>query len=510
MLKYLSNRRNKRNQKGTDSQIVKSTTVFSKTEKNKDMLKQLIKASLDIVYYDFETPDKKRFLVVFMDDIINKEILDRDVIGALISGTLAQPESQENISVEYLKSLIHFSNIDTSDSFEEIVTKILAGGVIIFADGLKCALTLPSQGWQQRSIVEPEAEIITKGPREGFVETLKTNRSMIRRKLQNPNLLFEELNLGTETNTSVNLVYIDDIVNHQILEMLKNRLQKIELDAILDATYVEEIIRDEQMSPFNTIGYTERPDVVVAKLLEGRIAIMFDGTPVVLTLPFLFVENLQINEDYYTNYFVASINRIIRYISFLLTVFVPGLYVALVTYHHEIIPQKLLFSLIASRIGVPFPTIIEVIVMIIVFELLRESGLRLPKSLGQTVSIVGALVLGQAAVEAKFISAPVVIVIAITAITSFIFYQINGAVIIIRFIVMIMGALFGLYGVIFGLIGMFIHLYGLQSFGIPYMSYIGSTKEQELKDTIVRAPWWYMVLRPKLISTRNFIRKGRV
>lgn len=510
MLKKLSKKQYMHKQKEQNNQTIESNVVFTKIEKNKDMLKMLIKPSLDIVYYDFETPDRKKILVVFMSDIINKEILDRDVIGALISGTLAQIEPHKNISVEYLKSLIHFSDIGTNDNFNEIVTKLLSGDVILFADGLKSALTLPSQGWQQRSIIEPDAEIITKGPREGFVETLKTNRSMIRRKLQNPNLQFEELTLGNETNTSVNIVYIDDIVNNQILEMLKKRLEKIELDAVLDANYVEEIIRDEQLSPFNTIGYTERPDVVVAKLLEGRIAIMFDGTPIVLTLPFLFIENLQINEDYYTNYFVASINRIIRFLSFLLTVFVPGLYVALVTYHHEIIPQKLLFSLIASRIGVPFPTIIEVLAMIIVFELLRESGLRLPKSLGQTVSIVGALVLGQAAVEAKFISASVVIVIAITAITSFIFYQINGAVIIIRFIVTIMGALFGLYGVTFALIGMFIHIYGLQSFGIPYMSYIGSTKAQELKDTIIRAPWWYMVLRPKLISTRNFIRKGRV
>ena len=189
--------------------------------------------------------------------------------------------------------------------------------------------------------------------------------------------------------------YIDDIVNKDILTELKKRLAKIDLDAILDSSYIEELIRDEQFSPFNTIGYTERPDVVIAKLLEGRIAVLCDGTPVVLTLPFLFLENLQANEDYYTSFVAASVNRMLRFVSFLLTVFIPGLYVALVTNQHEILPAKLHFSLIASRAGVPFPTIVEVLGMILIFELLRESGLRLPKGLGQTVSIVGALVLGQ-------------------------------------------------------------------------------------------------------------------
>lgn len=510
MWKDLRYRRQQREQTEENHRNINPTTVFATLDKNKEALQAIVKQSLDIVYYEFETLDKKKFLVVFMDDIINKEILDRDVVGALISGTLNQNESPKNVTVEYLKSLIHFTNIKEEQQFNEIVPKLLSGDVIIFAEGLKTGLCLPSQGWNQRGINEPDAEVITKGPREGFVETLKTNRSMVRRKLQNRNLIFEGLKLGSQTNTSVNLVYVDDIVNHQILTMLKQRLEKINLDAILDAAYIEEIIRDNQFSPFNTIGYTERPDIVVAKLLEGRIAIMLDGTPVVLTLPFLFLENLQANEDYYSSFFSATANRIIRFMAFLLTVFVPGLYVALVTNHHEIIPAKLLFSLIASRVGVPFPTIIEVLAMIITFELLRESGLRLPKGLGQTVSIVGALVLGQAAVEAKFISAPVVIVIAITAISSFIFYNVNGALIITRFIVTMMGAFFGLYGVTLALIGIFIHMYSLQSFGIPYMSYIGSTKGQELKDTLIRAPWWYMYLRPKLISTRNNIRKGRV
>lgn len=504
---YYMRKRKSDQQNNKDSSINTNEKVSSRLEKNEEVLRSIIKESFDIVYYNFETPDGSNLLFVYLDDIINREVLGRDVLGALVEGTLEG--SKKPLTLERFKSLVHFPGITSSSEFSKIIKKLLAGDTIVFIKGQGEALLLPSQGWDQRGIIEPEAEIITKGPREGFVETLKTNRSMIRRKLQNPNLKFEDLTLGQESSTAVNLVYIDSIVNEDILEELKRRLSKIDIDAVLDATYIEELIRDEQLSPFNTIGYTERPDVVAAKILEGRIAVMIDGTPVALTVPFLFLENLQANEDYYTNYFAASINRLIRYLSFLLTVFVPGLYVALVTNHHEIIPQKLLFSLIAARSGVPFPTIIEVLAMIVVFELLRESGLRLPKGLGQTVSIVGALVLGQAAVEAKIISAPVIIVIAITAITSFIFYQINGAVVISRLIITLLGAMFGLYGVTLGLIAIFIHMYTLQSFGIPYMSYISSLKGQELKDASIRAPWWYMQFRPKLISGRNYIRKGR-
>jgi len=478
--------------------------------KNQEILEDIIRETIDIVYYRFKTYDTREYLVVYFDDIINKEILDRDVIGGLIANAKTKFNNNGNITVEYIKSTIHFSNIDESMEFETVVDRLLAGDVIIFTEGLNVALCLPSQGWQQRGIIEPDAEIITKGPREGFVETLKTNRSMIRRKLKNPDLVFESLNLGKQSKSDINIVYIAGIVNETVLSQLKSRLEKIDIDAIIDSGYIEELIKDERLSPFNTVGYTERPDVVVSKILEGRIAVLCSGTPIVLTVPFLFVENLQANEDYYSGFIIASINRMVRFTSFLLTIFIPGLYVAIATNHHELIPTKLLFSFIASRVGVPFPTIIEVLAMILIFELLRESGLRLPKGLGQTVSIVGALVLGQAAVEAKFLSAPVVIIIALTAITSFIFYKINGALIIARVFITILGAMMGLYGVTLGAIAIFLHLYSIKSFGVPYMSYIASTEYEELKDTVVRGPWWKMKMRPRIINFRNVVRNGNV
>jgi spore germination protein KA len=469
-----------------------------------------LKNSIDIVYYEFGAIGGQRYLITYLNDLVNKEVLGRDIIGALTSCTQTQIDGLNSTSVYYLKATLHIANIFESTDLNTAVEKILAGDVILFAEGLNVVLCLPSQGWDKRNIKEPDAEVITRGPKEGFVETLQTNRSMIRRKLQNTDLCFEPLKLGEQTKTEINLVYLDNLVNTQILAELKKRLSKIDIDSILDAEYILELIRDNPLSPFQTIGCSERPDVIVAKILEGRIAILCDGTPVAITVPYLFLESMQSNEDYYTGFFASSINRIVRYLSFVLTIFVPGLYVALVTNHHEIIPSKLLFSLIAARAGVPFPTIIEILAMVLTFEILRESGLRLPKGLGQTVSIVGALVLGQAAVEARLISAPVVIVIAITAITSFMFYHMNGAIMISRLYIILLSGLFGLYGLTLGLISVTIHMFSLHSFGIPYLSYIASLKEQEAKDTVIRAPWWYMHLRPKVISRRNNIREGRV
>jgi len=495
----------RRKQKDERTQSTSPIAVSLHIKDNLAMLQSILKQSVDIVYYDFMAGNGQCFLIAYLDDMVDKEMLDRDIIGAL-----SQADSARYTSADHLKAVIHISDIYESTDLNAAVDMMLAGEVILFTENLRLALCLPIQEWNQRSIKEPDSEVVTKGPKEGFVETLQTNRSMIRRKLHNPGLCFEPLTLGAQTNTAINLVYLEDVVNQQILAELKRRLEKIDIDAVLEAEYIQELIRDHPLSPFQTIGYTERPDVVVAKILEGRIAVLCSGTPVAITVPYLFLESMQSNEDYYTSFFASSINRAIRYISFILTVFVPGAYVALVTNHHEIIPSKLLFSLIAARSGVPFPTIVEVLVMILIFEMLRESGLRLPKGLGQTVSIVGALVLGQAAVEARFISAPVVIVIAITAITSFMFYPMNGTIMICRLYITLLGGLFGLYGLTLGLISITIHMFSLRSFGIVYMGYIGSLKGQEAKDTIIRAPWWYMHIRPRSISKRNNIREGRV
>ncbi|MDF2519531.1 MAG: spore gernimation protein, partial [Clostridia bacterium] len=313
---------------------------------------------------------------------------------------------------------------------------------------------------------------------------------------------------GAETKTKICICYIENIVDKKIVEELHRRLDKIDLDGVLDVAYLAELITDDIATPFRGLGDTERPDVVAGKLLEGRVAILCDGTPIALTLPFIFLEYFNVNEDYYNNYFLATFNRAIRWLGFFLTSSVPAIYVALVTYHQEMIPTQLLLSISASRQGVPFPTIVEAIVMLIVFEIIRETSVRIPTAVGQTISIVGTLVIGQAAVEAKLVSAPMIIVAAITAITSYIVPRMQIELIITRFIFLFLSAFLGLYGYIFGCIILFIHLSSLRSFGIPYMLNIASLNKSDIKDTIIRVPWSSMKKRPELIAAKNRVRKG--
>ena len=421
-------------------------------------------------------------------------------------------KSQKNNAPDFdqlMKMVVASVDVKKTDVIDEIIVSVLYGDTALVLDGSREVLILETKGWEKRTIEEPNAEKVLRGPREGFTESIMVNLTMIRRRLLTPKLKFVFKQLGRYSKTKICICYIEGTASEKILKELINRLDKIDIDGILDSNYIQELIKDEPLSPFKTIGNTERPDVVASKLLEGRFAIVVDGSPSALTLPFLFTEYFQVNEDYYQNYIFSSINRLLRVLAAFLTISTPAVYVALTTYQHEMIPEELLFSISASRRGVPFPTIVEAVVMILIFELLREAGTRMPESIGQTVNIVGALVLGQAAVEARFVSSPIIIVTALTGITGLVTPKIKGPIISLRFILLILAAIMGLYGYTLGMMGLFIHLFSMRSFGIPYILRLGSLKPEDIKDTVVRAPLWLMYYRPQLLSPRNPVRKSK-
>jgi len=313
-------------------------------------------------------------------------------------------------------------------------------------------------------------------------------------------LKFEFRTFGVRTRTKVCICYIKGIVQESILAELKKRMNSIDIDGILDAQYVREFITDAPLSIFNTTYRTERPDTVAGKLLEGRIALLFDGTPVALTLPCLFIENIQSNEDYALQFQASTFNRILRIIALFIATCLPGIYLSLITHHQEIIPTALLTSIYGARQGVPFPSVIELLGLIIVFDIIREAGTRMPSTIGQAFSIVGALVLGQAAVDAKFISAPIVIIVAFAGITSMMLPKMINTIIIARIILILASALLGLYGFLFLFTGITVHAFSLHSFGVPHMSYIMTFEKEDLKDTTIRMPWWFMNYRPRMIA----------
>ena len=330
------------------------------------------------------------------------------------------------------------------------------------------------------------------------------NVAMIRRKLLTPDLCTEMVRIGRRSDTIVFICYLDSLADGAMVAELKRRLSKINIDGILDTNYIAELIRDKPRSLFKTSGTTERPDIVAARLLEGRIALIADGTPVVLTFPYLFSENFQSDEDYYLNYAIASVGRVLRYICFFLSVSIPAVFIAAATYHKELLPTSLALTVTQLRGGVPFPAFAECILLIFVFEILKETGVRMPQSLGHALSIVGGLVVGQAAVEARIISAPMLIIVALAGISGLMIPRLKGAVFYFRIIFVCLSALFGLYGYIAGFTLMLIHILQLSSLGVSSTASLNSADKRSLKDTFWRAPWKNMHTRP--IFCRNSVR----
>ncbi len=437
--------------------------------------------------------------VFFLDGMVNSQLM-----GETILRPLTQWQGREPVTSEILAHRI----LQANDS--KVVTKVpdmfnalLYGDTVVFTEGSPYPAVVNTKGFSLRSASEPDNEKVIQGSREGFTEGFMANLSMIRRRLSMPDLKFTFRKLGTQSNTTVSLCYIDSLCDKQVLAELERRLDSFALDSLLDSNYIAEWIADAPWSPFPTVGTTERPDVVAAKLLEGRVALVCDGTPTVLTLPHVLQESFQSNDDYYGNFLYTNIGRLLRLIGFFLTISIPAVYVALMTYHSEMLPTKLLFSVAAARGGVPFPTLLETLILLLVFEILKEAGTRTPGNFGQTLSIVGALVLGQAAVEARFVSAPLVIIIAFSGITALMVPKLKTATSLLRLFLLLMAAVLGLYGYILGISLILLHLCSLESFSIPFLINFLSVNTQSREDVFVRYPWFRMRRARRFLASRQ-------
>lgn len=485
-----------------------SSTLSISLEENIQTFKKLF-ASDDtfiIRYFGNEKDNGIKCCILYIDGMIDTATINQDIIRPVVSSTsiTLNEGSLDNI----LQHILPANNILKESDTWKLTDAITRGKTLFFLDGFDEALVISAIGCQTRAITEPEGERVIRGPREGFTESMTINLTMIRRKLSNNNLKFKFRTLGRQTKTRICLCYIEGIANTQILNELNNRLDKVDIDGIMASGMIMELIKDEPFSPFKTVGSTERPDVTAGKLLEGRIAIVVDGTPVVLTVPHIFIEYFQSSEDYYINFYFSSINRFLRIISFLLTISLPSVYVALTSFHMEMLPTALIRSISAARQSVPLPTTVELTALLVVFEILREAGTRMPTNIGQTLSIVGALVLGQASVEARLVSAPVVIVLALTAITGLVLPRLKGAEILLRFGLLFLSSIIGIYGYIFGFMGLIVYLFSVRSFGVPYMLAMTTFDSKDMMDTVIRAPWIFMKYRPKFVAPNNRVRNN--
>ncbi|PYG90339.1 spore germination protein KA [Ruminiclostridium sufflavum DSM 19573] len=451
---------------------------------------------------------------IYIDNLTDKNTINSlseeiaEVMKAKNNSGARTPEEYFNL---FKNSLTGFRKFREGTNLNDLINDLLSGKTLFLVDKYHKFLSIDTFSVEGRAISEPTTQNVIRGPKESFVEKISINTSLIRKTVKNKSLRVENLFIGNITKTKISLIYIDKIAKKDILDELKRRLNTINIDCIFDSSYIEELIKDDKHSIFPTFLSSEKPDTVAADILEGKIAILVDGTSYVLTAPAVFVEFLQSSEDYYYPYLVASIIRLLRYIALFLTLIVPAGYIALTTFHQEMIPTPLLISIASQREGVPFPAFVEALLMEGIFEILREAGVRMPRVIGPAISIVGALVLGQAAVEAGIISAVVVIIVSITAISSFAIpnYTMSNTIRVIRFTLMILAAIFGLYGVFMGLMVLTLHLCSLKSIGVPYMAPIAPLIKTGIKDTIFRFPLWNNKYRPAGISDNKTPRAGK-
>ena len=475
---------------------------------NLDSLKSALGNSNDLKIHSFRLgSDGMSGALVFIDGLVDTKLVTESILQPLMSWGFekAHPPEGPELLDELQYGVLCAGDVEAVRSLPEVTSGCLAGDTLLLLDGCTAGLDISTKGWEKRSVSEPQSETVVRGPREGFTENLRTNTALIRRKIRNGQLRVEHMTAGRKTRTDICLIYLAGVANSHVVETVKYRIGRLDVDSILESGSLEEYIDDAPFSPFATVGYSEKPDVVAARILEGRTAIVVDGTPFVLTAPMLFIESFQTAEDYYVRPLYASLTRILRFIAYLIAVFAPAVYISLTAFHQELLPTTLLFTIAKAREGTPFPVVVEALIMIFAFEILREAGIRLPRPIGQAISIVGALIMGDAAVKAGLVGTPMVITVAITAVASFLVPNQDDSISILRLIMLGLAAFVGWYGVSMGFLGLLVHLATLSSFGVPYFD--GFSWSSDLQDSLVRMPLWTMVRRPKDIARGDTTRR---
>jgi len=474
------------------------------------ILKKALGNSTDLVISEVPvgSTGQVRVGIVYTDGLADENKISR-LMEALILHAAKEDQFLRPDVLQLLKNYVQtVGSVKEVDDFPSVFTSILSGETAILVDGFATGFIASTKGWEDRGVQESTVQNVVRGPKEAFSENIRTNTALIRRKINDPNLWLESKQIGRVTKTNVAVMYIKGIAKDKVVKEVHKRLDRIDIDGILESGNIEELIQDETFTFFPTIFDTERPDIVAGNLLEGRVAILVDGTPFVLIVPVMFTQFYQSPEDYYHRSNLGIL-RWLRTISFFITLLGPSVFIAVTTFHQEMLPTTLMISIAAQREGVPFPAAVEAFLLEVTFEILREAGVRIPRAVGPAISIVGALVLGEAAVQAGLVSPAMVIVVAITAITSFVIpsFSMSIPLRILRFVLMALAASFGLYGIFVGLLAMIMHLCSLRSFGVPYMAPLAPMNLADQKDTFIRLPIWTLHKRPRNIAGKNAVRE---
>ncbi|WP_051621209.1 spore germination protein [Paenibacillus sp. UNC451MF] len=463
----------------------------------------------DLIIKEFKVGGSHSCAIVCIDGLVNRDLISEQILKSMLidlgeSNKIIPVKGDEFVSFMRSELLPMHAMVEVF-MMNEVLSAVLSGDTVLLIHGSSKALVIGTKGWKSRGIEEPQTEALIRGPRDGFTEDICTTTSLIRRRLPDPNLRFDTYKIGERIPKEVIVAYIEGIVNPKLVDEVKRRLVSIKRDDTDGSGFIEQWIMDNFMSPFPQILNTERPDKVSTALLQGRVAVLVDGTPFQLIMPISFVSSFHSPEDLYQNWMISSLIRFLRIAAAFMTTFLPALYIALTEFHHGMLPSKLAFSIAGAREGVPFPAVVEAFMMEGTLELLREAGIRLPKPIGQTIGIVGGLVIGEAAVSAGIVSPIMVIVVAITAISSFTLptYSFAISLRMIRFAVMLAAGIFGIYGIVLAYIIISIHIVNLKSFGLPYSTPVAPMFIKDWKQVLMRVPVTQLDNRLEMLETQD-------
>lgn len=474
---------------------VSDVTLTPDLKENLSLIEHQLGKCDDLVVRRFRIKTGEDAAIIFLDGMVDRNVISDYIIRYMTTPGITYEDPATN-------------ELESTDRLRQVVRNILSGTAVLIIDGKRKAFLNNTRGWERRGVEEPQTESVVRGPRDGFCETLCVNAALVRFRLKDPNLRVRHLVVGQRTQTDIYVMYIEGLAHPPLVEEILQRIEKINVDSILESGYIEQMIQDRRWSPFPQIQNTERPDKVVANLLEGKIAILVDGTPFGLIAPALFSQFYQSPEDYYERFYIATLIRLIRIISITIALLLPSLYISFSAFHPEMIPSRLVIAMAAGRSTVPFPSLVEAMFMEVAIEILREASVRLPGPIGPTIGIVGALVVGEAAVTAGLVSPVMVIIVAVTTIGSFASPSYSAAIAIrmLRFPVMILAGMFGLYGIMLFLIVILVHLSSIKSFGVPYMSPLSPLNMKGMLDLFVRAPHHLLKTRPTMFHVHDEVR----
>ena len=442
-------------------------------------IQKILQDNEDITYRKIVN-NEETIIIIFAGNISDAHYISEVIIKPLVE------TKEKKLDVETIQnSIITASNTGILQKEEEAILHILQGNAVVLVPSLSSGIFCEVKQYKKRAVETPPAEAVLKGPREGFTEDISDNISMLTKRVKDSRLKLEKVHLEDTCNTLVMMAYLEDRVCKKTLAYIQEKLQNMPPVFVITAAKIEELL-EEKPTAFDTIGYTEKPDIAAARLGEGRVAIFVDGTPIVLTAPYFFLENFQSPDDYYLNRYTVNALRLLRWIGFFISVFVLPLYLALITYHFSLIPTVFVFRLAVSRAGVPFPAILEVLLMMFFFQILREAGVRLPQSVGQSISIVGALILGDTAINSGLASSITVLVVALVSISSFLLPKVYGGIWLWSDIMILFSAFLGLPGFYISFILFWSHLSSLRSCGYPYLFPLGTLKSYRYRDVIFK------------------------